>query len=308
MGCVRSSVIAVLSLLLLACGSGSVFADQVDDPFSGGYPTFHDRQSGYRVVFGTPDLGIGTSRVAFALFSGDGLVQSPSLRAATYRPDGGSLGDPVEAKAVTYYPFPLGARGIYAGEFTFDRAGRWALSVEIPRPGEAAARLAFPFEVAETTSAPVVGDLAPPSASRTLADVSALEELSTGSEPDPRLYARSIASALDAGRPFVVVFASPAYCTNALCGPQVEMLSQLADAFGDGAEFIHVDLYENPHEIQGDLSRARRSPVLAEWGLHTDEWTFVVDADGRVAARFEAFVPRAELEAALLRTLKQAGR
>jgi hypothetical protein len=141
---------------------------------------------------------------------------------------------------------------------------------------------------------------------RTVDDVETMAELSTGHEPDPALYELTIAEALDRERPLVVVFASPAFCTNALCGPQVEVLSELAAAYGDRVDFVHVDLYENPHEIQGDLSRAVRTPVLAEWGITTDEWTFVVDAEGRVAARFEAFVTHEELQASLLAQLGES--
>ena len=46
------------------------------------------------------------------------------------------------------------------------------------------------------------------------------------------------------------------------------------------------------------------TPILEEWGLHTDEWTFVVNADGVVVARFEAFAPLAEVEAALAAVLE----
>ena len=101
----------------------------------------------------------------------------------------------------------------------------------------------------------------------------------------------------------MVTFASPAFCTNALCGPQVEVLSHLRESHSDIAEFVHIDLYENPHEIKGDLSRATRSPALEEWGIVTDEWTFIVDADGKIVARFESFVPEPELEEALLAVL-----
>ena len=97
----------------------------------------------------------------------------------------------------------------------------------------------------------------------------------------------------------MVVFASPAFCTNAVCGPQVEVASTLREKYGDQAEFIHVDLYDNPHEI--------KATCLSQWfrlswksgGLVSQEWTFVMDADGAVAARFENFVPEAELEEAL---------
>jgi hypothetical protein len=107
------------------------------------------------------------------------------------------------------------------------------------------------------------------------------------------------------GRPFVVTFASPAFCTNALCGPQVEVLSALNDRYADQADFVHIDIYDNPHEIRGDLSRAIRNPLLKEWGVETDEWTFIVDGDGNIAAKFESFASESELQAALQTLLKQ---
>jgi hypothetical protein len=149
-----------------------------------------------------------------------------------------------------------------------------------------------------------VGERAPASRNRTLADTP-LEALSTGSRPDPALYQSTIAAALEAGRPLTLVFASPGFCTNALCGPQAEQLSELRPLYEDRMAFIHVDIYENPATIrERGLDAGIRSPLLQEWGLETDEWTFVVDAQGRVAARFEGFAPREEVEAALRAVLE----
>ena len=66
---------------------------------------------------------------------------------------------------------------------------------------------------------------------------------------------------------------------------------------------MHVEVYENAHEIEGDASRLRLDPAMAEWGLLTEPFTFVVDAGGRVAAKFEGFVTEGELEAALTAVL-----
>ena len=162
----------------------------------------------------------------------------------------------------------------------------------------------FPVQVAEQTHAPDVGDVVPASANRTLADVATVYELSTGAEPDPKLYEQTIAEALEEGRPLVVVFASPGFCTNALCGPQAEVLSILRERYADDANFIHVDLYENPEEIRTQgLDIAIETPLLMEWGLETAEWTFIIDADGIVTHRFEAFVAESELEPALLEVI-----
>ena len=104
----------------------------------------------------------------------------------------------------------------------------------------------------------------------------------------------------------MVVFASPAFCTNAVCGPQVEVLSNLSATYGDAADFVHVDLFTNPKEIQGDLTRAKKTPLLDEWGLVSQEWTFVMDHEGVVVGRFENFVPQLELEPSLESVLAMA--
>jgi hypothetical protein len=77
------------------------------------------------------------------------------------------------------------------------------------------------------------------------------------------------------------------------------VVGELAAEYGDRARFVHIDIYENPDEIRGDLSRAVRTPILEEWGITTDEWTFVIDREGRVAARFESFASKSELARAL---------
>jgi hypothetical protein len=144
-----------------------------------------------------------------------------------------------------------------------------------------------------------VGQNAPPSASRTLTSEGNIAKLTTGSHRDPELYQYSIAEALERDRPLLIVFASPAFCTNAVCGPQVEIASELREVYGDQVDFVHIDLYSNPHEIQGDLSLARLTPLLKEWGLSSQEWTFIVDSNGIVTHRFENFAPKPELIEAL---------
>ena len=293
-------VALALALAIAACG-GTRAASKVEDPFSGGYPTFRDPATGITAILGTPDLGVGTFRVAIALNDRGGLIRFPALTLESYRPGGGS--EAAERTTAEFFAFPDGIRGLYAASMTFDRAGAWTVSASVPRPDGGAARIVIPVTVAERASAPGVGASAPASKNRGAAEVPGLDHLTTGSAPDPALYRHRIADSLAAHRPLVVVFASPAFCTTPLCGPQVEEASELAKTYGDRVDFAHVDLFDNPHEIRGDLKRAVRSPLLKEWGLRTDEWTFVVDANGAVAARFEAFVPRAELEAALKRAL-----
>ena len=82
---------------------------------------------------------------------------------------------------------------------------------------------------------------------------------------------------------------------------QVEVLQELKNRYMGQANFIHVDFYDNPDEIQGDLGRARLSPTVREWKLPSIEWTFVIDRQGIVTARFEGFATIDELQSALMR-------
>ena len=188
---------------------------------------------------------------------------------------------------------------MYSTDLAFDRAGRWGVTIEIDSADDLMSNVELFFDVSELTSAPDVGEAAVRSVSKTVHDVNSLSELTTGSLKDEDLYQLTIAEAVDSGIPTVIVFASPAFCINAVCGPQVEVLQRLKDEYDGQAHFVHVDLYANPHEIQGDLSRSTISSAVVEWRLPSTEWTFVVDTNGKVTARFEAFATYSEVKKAL---------
>ena len=185
----------------------------------------------------------------------------------------------------------------------FGQAGTWKLDISTAAADGPVRKAELSFEVAEATSAPANGAPAPLSKSKTIDDVESLDEITTGSLQDADLYQVSLDEAVRSGMPTVVVFASPAFCTNAVCGPQVDVLTQLKDKYSGRANFVHVDFYDNPAEIQGDLDKGVISPTVIEWGLPSIEWTFVIDGDGVVATRFEAFATFDEVEAALLDAL-----
>jgi hypothetical protein len=300
---------AILASALVA-GCGLLPGGHAGTPaplFGAGYPVYHDAATGIRTILGTPDLAVGSRRVAFVMSDpANGVIRASGVAVDSFfYPDGagGTREGPIERSAATFYAFPYGSRGIDVARIAFDRAGTWGLDVHVPRPDGTTATVTFTFPVAQHTKALDVGDPAPTSRNRTLADVASAAQLTTSATPNPALYQVSIAGALAAHRPFVVVFTSPAFCTNELCGPEVDVLGELQAQYGDRADFIHVDLYTNPDQIQGDLTRAVRNPILKQWRVPTDEWTFIVGADGRIAARFESFATAAEIRAALLPVL-----
>ena len=256
-------------------------------------------------ILGTTVLRPGSQRVAFLLAGARSLVTTPEVEVSTFfvSEDGASEG-PHETVTAGFNLWPYGTRGSYVTELSFDRVGTWRLEIDGVEEGESRKAI-MEVEVTDGFSVVDIGEKAPASVNRTVGDGAPLEELSSAHEPDADLYATSIAEALGQGRPTMVVFATPSFCTSATCGPQVETVSQVRRKYEGRASFIHVEVYENPHEVQGDLSRARTSPIMDEWGLTSvpewtnESWVFVVDANGVVTARFEAYSTASELEEAL---------
>ena len=253
------------------------------------------------VIMATTVLEVGRQRVAFLLTTPTGLVKGDnrvSLR-AVYPPGDGDGA----AVAAQFRQWPYGVRGAFTAEMDFDRPGRWRLDIAADGPDAGAA--AAEIEVLPDSTVPFIGMAAPKSDNKTLAGVGAIELLTTDYSPDPALYQTTIREAIESPLPAVVVFASPAFCTTATCGPQVDAVSELRESYDGRAHFIHVEIYDNPDEIQGDLDRARIAPPVDEWGLtgiphwFNESWTFVLDGDGLVQARFEGFATIGELEAAL---------
>jgi hypothetical protein len=103
----------------------------------------------------------------------------------------------------------------------------------------------------------------------------------------------SLDEALTNGKPTVVSFATPKFCTSQLCGPVVDEQILVFEKIGkDKANFIHVE--EFPTQ---DVSV--QSPPFVAWKLHTEPWVFVIDSGGVIRARFLGPAVAPMIEAAL---------
>ena len=183
--------------------------------------------------------------------------------------------------------------GIYLVRATFDEPGTWW--VKLKASGLAESMRASFIVGDDTDPMPGIGDEAIAAETRTSADHE-LEEISTDPDPDPAFYTTSIDEAISNGQPTVIVFATPAFCVSQTCGPMLDQVKAVA-ADRPGTNFLHVEIYENAHTATTDDLQI--DPAVSAWGLPSEPWVFVVDADGVVRARFEGTLAEGELEEAL---------
>ena len=250
--------------------------------------------SGFKIILGTSDLAIGPNRFTFAIISPDGLVNGPSVKLKSI-----FNGDIKQQTKAHFELWPIPKRGLYVTELYFDESGTWAVEIELNNIISNKEIVLIQFQVKDSFVAPAKGDFAFKSVNKTIADVNALSELTTGSLQDPDFYRMTISEAIFQEKPFVLVFSSPAFCTNAVCGPQLEVLHSLKTKYEGIYIFIHVDIYDNPEQVQSNFENAKISPVANEWNLPTSLWTFIIDGKGKIKYRFEAFASESEIENAL---------
>lgn len=189
--------------------------------------------------------------------------------------------------------------GLYAVEANFDRAGLWGAEVRV-KGGQPALdeKLILMFDVIDKGNVPNIGDLAPPSDNLTVEDITDLAIIDTSTEPSEEMHTMSIADAVASGKPTVVLFAAPGYCSSQICGPEYEIMKKLNSEYSDrGVNFVHVEFYQDP-------STPQKRPVAAatEWKLRTEPWFFVIDKTGKITARFEGPTGMSELDAAIKKT------
>lgn len=301
-------LIAVLATLAAACGSGGESFPRV--------VTLGD--SDVYVSILNNSLAVGDNRLLLGVSDAEDkpiLDATVHLRFFSLDGDDATLRSEVDARFV---PVELGyvdeqsdrARevtgqgGAYVAAPEFDRAGDWGMKVQIERAGEDEVELPFRFTVLDRTPEPAIGEPAPRSEQETLATAASIEDIDSSFPARPSMHETTVAAAIDAGRPAVVAFATPAYCTSRLCAPVMDtVMDPLAATYGDRASFIHIEPY-----VLRDLRAGFRQnavPAAREWGIESEPWIFVIGADGRIAAKFEGVIALDEVRSALQAALDE---
>ena len=252
------------------------------------------------VIPGTADFGPGTVRYAFLVVDGEGrVVTRPTARIWIARGR-----EEVPFARTTARSEPIGVGEVEQGEpgeifvarLQLNDPGTYWLLAE-PVGGRKIQAIGN-VVVKPRTDAPDVGAPAIPSRTPTL-ETASLEELTTSNVPDRELYKASVADALAAKAPFVVVFATPKYCTSRTCGPVVDVVSAVRRRHaGSPIRFLHVEIYEDNDPTKGE------NEWVKEWKLPSEPWVFLVGEDGKVRERFEGTVSVRELDEAVERHLE----
>jgi hypothetical protein len=195
--------------------------------------------------------------------------------------------------------------GIYVTHATFPVAGAWMASFTTAAPGSPEQTIPFSFDVKTDASVVWPGEKAPSVDTPTLADVGGdVAKISSDADPDPRFYETSVADALAAHKPFVLVFATPKFCQTKTCGPTLDKVKDVAAKHTD-LTFINVEPYlledvegqlQPKLDAGGDLQAA---PATTAYGLLVEPFVFVVDKDGFVTDSFELVFTEDEIEAAI---------
>ena len=294
-----AALTALSCLFLVGCG-GSDGSETTTVP--GGGETLEQlwRAPGddVAVVLGTENYEPGDVRVSFLVVDAEGRpVTLPTAR--VWVADALDQAPFLETEAkIERIGVPGGAEAdtthFYVAKFRLPRVGKYWLLAE-PEGGATKVQALGNVVVVKDDPPPDVGDPAPPSTTPTLTSTGGnLSALTTRTPPDTPLLRYSIAGSLRARVPFVVTFATPKFCASRTCGPVVDVLEEVAKRFdGKGIRFIHVEVYEGNDPANG-LNR-----WMQEWQLPTEPWTFLVNANGFIVARFEGSVSVDELEAAV---------
>jgi len=260
---------------------------------------------------------VGQNRFAFGLLKAGRLLEGANIVVQLYAIEGQDaqleaklkvpfypLGSTVEKQVVHRHPDgtqhvhskETDVRGFYATHIRFTRPGPWGLEVGVHHEDGSVETVRLTVTVLAASSTLPLGQPAPRSRNLIAADVQSLHQIDTSEVPDPRLHQVRILDAIDQGKPQIIVFATPRFCTSRMCGSVVDIVRTLVPVYGVRAVFTHQEIWQ-------DFAAQQVFDTVREWHLPSEPWIFVVDGQGIIRAKFEGLVTVPELETALKRML-----
>ncbi len=287
----RPVVLLLLLLpgLLAACGDLFVVEQQ---------PVPIEAQGKLIPLLAVSELAVGQNRLPLAVLKDGVPLNDPelTLHLRFFYLDGEDK-TAVQFESDTLYRGTGLPVGLYVAYPEMEQAGAWSVEVAIPQEQGEPQKSRLRLDVLAEGTTPPIGSQAIASENLTSADVASLEQLTSDVDPDPLLYQMTIAEALQAHKPLMVMFGTPGYCKTAVCAPNMLVMKDLRQQFGEQVNFIHVEVY--PYPFDEAFEEQRFVPTMQEWNLTTEPWTFLVDATGTIRAKYEGGLTFDELEPAL---------
>jgi hypothetical protein len=308
----RYSIGLILIVTLAGCGQASA-------P-TAGQPAAASTQAGsVEPVFAFSEAVAGKNRIAIGLVRNNTPLNDPNIKVHLRFFDLDETNPQVKFEAdAAYYGQGLPA-AFYVAYPTFDRPGKWGVEIQTQLPGQAQPSVSKQYlDVKDRSEVPVVGQPAIAAKTPTVKDVPDVAQLSSGTNPNPAMYQISLDQALKNGKPTALLFATPAFCKTATCGPSLEVMQGLQKQYGDKVNFVHVEVYKYPFDqsVQAqqnaaqkaakenraqtpDEARAGLADAMVAWHLDSEPWLFLIDARGIVAGRYEGGITKEEIGPAL---------
>jgi hypothetical protein len=290
------AAILTLALLLTACGTAA--APDTGPATSPIIPQLQAEVVASELVTGTQQ------RLPIGILDHGTPVNDATVHVRAYLLQGTSGTFKAESDA----PFKgtgLAGAGAYVAHIDLSTAGNWGLDIVASRPnGEhATLRLATyadgrPLAVVSNPVVPAVGQAAPATHNPTAKEADPTT-IDSGRPPDD-MHQIAIADAIAQHRPTLVVFASPAFCTSRICGPEVKVVQSLEPTYRDRLTFVHVEIYR---DFVPDASKRQLAQAVVDWRLQTEPWIFLIDGKGIIQARFEGPTATDEVQAAIVKLL-----
>ena len=308
----RGSRLWFLALVLLLASCGQASAPAATAPSAAA--------ANVEPVFAFSEAIAGKNRIAIGLVHNNTPLNEPKAKVHLrfFNLDSSNPQQVVAESDATYYGQGLPA-AFYVAYPNFDKPGNWGVEIQTQLPGQAQPSVSKQrLEVKERSNVPNIGDPAIATKTLTVKDVPDVAQLSSGPNPDPAMYQISLDQALTSGKPTALLFATPAFCRTATCGPSLEVMQGLQKIYGDRVNFIHAEVYKYPFDqsvnlqakaeaqaaqekrpLTAEEARAGLSDAMVAWRLASEPWLFLIDAKGIVAARYEGGLTKEELGPAL---------
>lgn len=220
-------------------------------------------------------------RLAFAIYLGSELAHKEILEVKLIKPDGTSS----IIKDVKPRTEGLKNQGVYSLEYEFKTAGNYELNTSYN-----GIKSSLALAVAETNSAPGIGTQCLDTISPTNAEPKDATILCTRFEGECGLHEHSISDLLKLNEPLIVMFATPARCQTAYCGPVLDLLKN--EVSTNPINAVHIEIYKN------ETSDAPLDAVT-QWNLPSEPWLFAINKDGKIVKRLDGAFDLSEIKEAI---------